>query len=724
VDSGRLTQSRVVLDELRSKELLRRWGVPTVAERAASNARQAVDAAAELGFPVVLKGVGEKLNHKTERGAVHTDLRSPHELELAVQAIETAVGSDLEALVVQRHLHGHRELMAGVVRDPVFGPVVMVGVGGVLAEAIADIAFRICPVSARDAEDMVGEIRARSLLDDFRGERPADRGQLIGVLRALSRLAEERPDVVEVDINPLKISPDGSVTAVDALVILDGATPAKVVAAAVDPRQLGAAFYPRSVAIVGASGTMGKWGYLLPMNLIGGGYEGDIHLVNPTGEPIAGRRVCASLDELPDGVDLAVIAVPAAQVKDLLPGLRAKGVRSAVVISSGFSETGDAGRLLEEELVAAAREAGVLLIGPNTMGICNPHRRLYCTGSHVRPKAGSTALVAQSGNMGTQLLAFAAQQGIGIRAFCGSGNEAMVTIEDFMEAFEDDDASSTVVLYVEGIRDGRRFFASARRVGLRKPVVVLKGGRTAAGARAAASHTGALASDAALFSAGCRQAGVIEVRHPMDLLDLSAGFSSLPLPAGPRVAIMTLGGGWGVVASDLCEEHGLEVVPLDDGVVARIDALLPPFWSRANPVDLVGSFDPEVSMSITEELARWPGCDAVLNLGIVGRSLFMRWIGESIEKADPTVDPDTLATMLLAFEEAERSYIEHVVQVMRRHAKPVIGVKLLEDDSHDTVFELEGEPYRGVFFQTPERAVQVLARMVQYGAWRKRHGGP
>ena len=224
---------------------------------------------------------------------------------------------------------------------------------------------------------------------------------------------------------------------------------------------------------------------------------------------------------------------------------------------------------MEDELVEKAREAGILIFGPNTMGICNPYISLYCTGSHVRPKAGSTVLVTQSGNLGTQLLAFAEKEGIGIRAFGGSGNEAMITIEDAMEGFEVDELTKTVVLYIESIKNGRRFFESAKRVGKKKPVIVLKGGRTEAGAQAAASHTGAMASNIKVFIAACRQAGIIQVENPMDLLDLSAAFSSLPLPKGNKVGIMTLGGGWGVVASDLCVENGLEVPKLSEDVISQ-----------------------------------------------------------------------------------------------------------------------------------------------------------
>ena len=298
------------------------------------------------------------------------------------------------------------------------------------------------------------------------------------------------------------------------------------------------------------------------------------------------------MGEIPGPVDLAVVTIPAAKVLDLIPQFQAKGIRNMLLITSGFAETGAEGRRLEEELVREAREAGILILGPNTMGICNPHESLFCCGSNVRPKPGTTTIVSQSGNLGVQLLGFAEHEGVGIRAFSGSGNEAMITIEDYMEAFEVDELTQTVVLYLESIKNGRRFFEAARRVGKKKPVVMLKGGRTQAGNRAAASHTGALASNIRVFEAAARQAGIVVVEQPMDLLDLSAAFSSLPLPRGNRVAVMTLGGGWGVVASDLCVENGLTIPDLSPELIARIDRILPPYWSRSNPIDLVGEVGP------------------------------------------------------------------------------------------------------------------------------------
>jgi acyl-CoA synthetase (NDP forming) len=451
-----------------------------------------------------------------------------------------------------------------------------------------------------------------------------------------------------------------------------------------------------------------------------GGFAGPLYLVNPKGGRIAGRQAFKSVAEIPGPVDLAVVTIPASKVLDLIPGFKEKRIRNMLLITSGFAETGPEGRRLEEELVDAARAAGILILGPNTMGICNPHDSLYCCGSSVRPRPGATAIVSQSGNLGVQLMGFAEREGVGVRAFSGSGNEAMITIEDYMEAFEVDELTQTVVLYLESIKNGRRFFHSARRVGKKKPVVMLKGGRTQAGNRAAASHTGALASNNRVFDAAARQAGIVVVEQPMELLDLSAAFSSLPLPRGNRVGLMTIGGGWGVVASDLCVEYGLAIPDLSPALIARIDNILPPYWSRSNPIDLVGEVGPQIPLQVMEELMEWDGCDAVIHLGILGMRASLTQMIASIRTVDPAMDQKTLEAIPGVLAEFEKNFMGHAERLMEKHGKPVLGVNLLPDESARTITEIPGRCYKGVSFLSPERAVKALARMHAYRQWRER----
>ncbi len=702
------------LGENEAKKFLRQYGIPVVAEKVATTPQEAVGWAADMGYPVVLKAFGASLLHKTERGLVHLNLADEHAVRQAAALIADRAAGELEGFLVQPQLSGQREFVAGLFRDPQFGPVVMFGLGGILTEALADVCFRLAPLEEGDAVEMLQEIHARSLLGEFRGQAAVDRTALIQTLLGLSRLAEEHPEIAEVDINPLLVTSDGRVQAVDALVVVSNQLEKKDFPPAIAPDAIGSLFYPKSVAIVGASGQIGKWGHALMVNTISGGFKGEIYPVNPRGGTIAGKKVYRSVAELPAPVDLAVVTIPAPAVAGLVDQFRKKGIRNMLLITSGFGETGEDGRRLERELVEAARAAEVLVLGPNTMGICNPHIRLYCTGSPVMPKPGSTAMVAQSGNMGIQLLAFAEQQGIGIRAFCGSGNEAMMTIEDYLDGFEVDSVTRTVILYVESVKNGRRFFESARRVGKKKPIVLLKGGQTGAGKRAAASHTGAMTTDTKVFNAVCRQAGIIKVERPMDLLDLAAAFSSLPLPAGNRVAIMTLGGGWGVVTADLCAEFGLDVPDLAPELISRLDRLLPSYWSRANPIDLVGERDHSLPMTVVEELMKWEGCDAVINLGILGRRIMVKRFGECVLQADSNYSPEFIEQMNTQFFEFEETYIQHIVKLMDRFRKPIFGVSILPDEKNQTLYRVGDRPFKGVFYPTPERAVQAYAKMVEY----------
>jgi acyl-CoA synthetase (NDP forming) len=717
-----ISAGQVALTEAESKQILKYYGIPVVGEEVVKTEEEAVRQAKETGFPVVLKGLGTKLTHKTERGLVKVNLRNATEVRRAARQVTQAAGTDLEGLLIQPMLIGKREFVAGLFHDAQFGPVVMFGLGGVFTEALGDVVFRIAPLDEHQAGQMLDELRSSDLLGPFRGEQPANRQQIIQTLIGLSNLSAELPEVTEVDVNPLLIGADGRVTAVDALMLLGKRPVAKAARPPVDPYAIANLFYPRSVAFVGASAEFGKWGHCLFSILVAGHYKGSFYLVNPKGADIAGRPVYKTVMDIPGPVDLAVVTIPAAGVLALLPELRAKGIKNMLLISSGFSETGEQGRQMEEDLAREARAAGILILGPNTMGICNPHFSFYCTGTHTWPKPGSIALVAQSGNLGTQLLAFAEREGIGIRAFSGSGNEAMITIEDYLDGFEIDELTRTVVLYIESVKNGRRFLESARRVGRKKPVVVLKGGRTEAGNRAAASHTGALASNSRIFEAACRQAGIVLVEQPMELLDLSAAFSSLPLPKGNRVGIVTLGGGWGVVASDLCSEQGLEVPALEPDMIARIDRILPPYWSRSNPIDLVAEMNPQVAMTATEELLKWDRCDAVIHLGILGRMIFVGSLIRSVLTADPTMNRDRLDEIPRLMRQFEDQYIRFILKLMEKYGKPILGVSLMGDEQTRTVVEIEGSPYKSVSFQTPERAVKVLAKMVGYQRWLQNEG--
>ena len=480
-------------------------------------------------------------------------------------------------------------------------------------------------------------------------------------------------------------------------------------------------FYPGNIAVIGASNTFGKWGQVIFSNIVAGGFKGKVFPVNPKGGKMFGLKVFPSIMDIPDAVDLAFITTPAKTVPGLLEELGEKGVKGAVVITSGFSETDASGKRQEREIVRVARKNNIWIIGPNTMGIICPHAGLFATGSHPRPKKGSVAFISQSGNLGNQLVHWAEQQGVGISLFVGSGNEAMLTCPDYLEYLENDPHTRFIVLYVENVADGIRFMETAGRINRKKPVILLKGGSTQAGKRAAASHTGAMSGEDAIFKGACRQAGILNVSVPSDLLSLSAGFSSLPLPRGNRVGIVTLGGGWGVVTADECTREGLVIPEIPDRIVAKIGKYLPEFWSKGNPVDLVGTRNLEAPVVAVEELMKWDGIDAVICLGIVGRRELVKQLLESTRKADPEMSPEFLAQVEKMGREFEEGFIARMATFMETYKKPVIGVSMA-DTGKGVVRPVPNNRYSAVVYQTPETAVNVLAGMVSYSRFLSKTG--
>ncbi|MCX7816028.1 MAG: acetate--CoA ligase family protein [Syntrophales bacterium] len=707
-------ENRFTLNEEESKKIISAYGIPVVESIIVHTPQETFSLAEQLPFPVVVKGLGATLTHKTERKLVKLNLHTPEEVFLAAKEIAFLAGNELEGFTIQPQIQGKREFVAGAFYDRQFGPVVMFGLGGILTEAIQDVAFRIAPIDEREAFSMIEDIRSKVLLGEFRGDEPVNKEEIAKTLIGLSRLITEQTDILEVDVNPLIVSSDGRIKAADALVVLGERKSKKERSYRVSSKDLFKIFYPRSIAFIGASEKIGKWGHRLFATVVKGGYAGKIFLVNPKGGYIGGHRVYPSILDLPESVDLGVVTVPASSVRGLLPALKEKRIKYLLIISSGFSETSIEGKLEEKKLVEEALKADIIFVGPNTMGIANPHNKFYCLGVGTWPKPGSITLVAQSGNLGLQLLCFAEREGIGIRAFCGSGNEAMITVEDYMRILGEDETTNTVTLYIESIKNGQTFLEAAKLLTRKKPVILLKGGRTEAGSRAAASHTGAMAANQRIFEGACRQAGIILTKNTTELLDLAAAFSSLPLPKGNHVGIVTLGGGWGVVASDLCAENGLAIPSLPPNILEDLDKLLPPYWSHTNPVDLVGEPDPYLPLAVMEILAAWEGCDAIIHLGTLGRVLLTKSMVEAVKMADATIDKRILDKLIENDREAEMHLHRETCRLMEKYEKPIIGVYIIVEEGSRIVNEVPGYTFKSIVLPTPERAVYTLAKMVEY----------
>ncbi len=378
-------------------------------------------------------------------------------------------------------------------------------------------------------------------------------------------------------------------------------------------RPLAALFNPGCVAVIGASERPGSVGRTLLWNLLRSPFGGTVYPVNPRRHSVLGVHCYASVAELPEPVDLAVIATPAAGVPEVVAACAAAGVRAAIVISAGFREVGPEGAVLEGRLRDALRGSGMRLLGPNCLGLMNPRIGLNASFAPSQAEAGHVGFLSQSGAICTAVLDWSRRQNVGFSAFVSMGSMLDVGWGDLITELGDDPATRSIVIYMEAIGDARSFLSAAREVALTKPIVLIKGGRSAEAARAAASHTGALAGSDAVLEAALRRCGVLRVERLSDLFDLAEVLAKQPRrPAGPRLAILTNAGGPGVLATDALVLSGGELASLDPATVAALDAVLPPHWSRANPIDILGDADPERYGRAIEIALADPNSDGLL----------------------------------------------------------------------------------------------------------------
>jgi len=382
--------------------------------------------------------------------------------------------------------------------------------------------------------------------------------------------------------------------------------------------QFRALFEPRGVLIAGASTHPGKFGFVSLHNLLASGYSGKVFATNLEGASVLGIDTVKSVEDLPEGeIDLVFVCTPKGANPDLLRACAAKGVRAAFLTSAGYGEAGEQGRADEAELVALCADLGILLAGPNGQGVVSTPASLCAQIVAPYPPEGRIGVASQSGNFVSSFLNWACATGIGISRAVSAGNAAATTVADYLEYYAADPATSVGLAYVEGLVDGRAFAERLRAITPTKPVVLVKGGSTAGGARAASSHTGSLATDDRTFDGMCRQVGVSRARTVEEAFEAAATFATQPLPTGNRTVVMTTAGGWGVVTADaISASDVLDLVELPEDLLADIDQHLPPRWSRNNPVDLAGGETRDTIPEVMALIAAHPGVDAIVYLGI------------------------------------------------------------------------------------------------------------
>lgn len=457
-------------------------------------------------------------------------------------------------------------------------------------------------------------------------------------------------------------------------------------------------FRPKSVAVVGASRDPAGIGYRLIESLQGGRFAGTIVPVNPHAAEIAGLRTAPSLRDISGGIDLAIIAVPAHAVLAVIDDCATKKIPAVVLITAGFAETGGGGSALEAQLREKVRHHGIRLIGPNCFGLMNldPAVRLNATYTPATPPHGRVAIASESGGLGISIVTAARRLNLGVSAFVSVGNHADVSVNDLLEYWEQDPSTGVIVLYLETIVEPRRFRRIAERVGRRKPIVVLKAGRTSSGQQAAGSHTAALATNDAAVDALFSQCGIIRAETLDELLTMAVGLSSQPLPAGRRVGILTNSGGPAVLCADRCVAEGLVVPELSARTSSLLASFLPPMAARQNPVDVIGFATEEQHARAVETMLTDDVVDALIILHV------------SVRPAD---NGPVAAGIARGIQAARRA---------TGRDKPVYICWMAEGD-RDRTFTVKGEIIPTC--PSPEIAARVLSRAAAHDTWRRQSSG-
>ena len=577
-----------MLSEAEGYHLLKDHDIPVPEFFIARNRKDVAEGAGRVGYPLVMKVISPDIIHKSDAGGVITGIMSAADAENAFDTIVKNLKSfdptaGFSGIIIEQQKKKGLEILIGGRIDPTFGKVITVGMGGTLVELIRDLSIRVLPVSPEDISAMLYELQAYPLIRGFRNEPARDKEALIAMIDSVARLFVKSADVVEFDLNPVFLYEKGACVVDARFYVTDEIAPRVVEQkAALPPGILNA----ESIAVIGASPDSNKVGYAVLRNLLA--FPGKLYPVNPGHTLIQGRTVYPTLASIPDPVDIAVVVVPARLVPEIVKEAGKKGVPLVIIISSGFRESGEAGAQLEEQVLTIARQYGIRIVGPNCLGVMLPHQGINTTFDPISPKSGRIAFISQSGAIISTIVDWSIPEEIGFSAVISIGNQADLSFEDFLLYAGDDPNTRAIILYIEEVRQGKRFMEIAREVTLKKPVVAIKSGSSRIGQMTAASHTGSLTGSYEVYLAAFRQSGIIPVRSMREAFQTAELLSSEGYPKGIRAIVISNAGGFAVLSSDYAEQFGIELVAFPPAIIQELDAILPPDWNRRNPVDMVG----------------------------------------------------------------------------------------------------------------------------------------
>jgi 3-hydroxypropionyl-CoA synthetase (ADP-forming) len=590
------TNEKVITEEL-AKKILTEYGVKVPKYALVKSADEAEKKAREVGFPLVAKIVSPQILHKTDVNGVKVGLNSEAAVKETFNDMHGRLSKqyNVKGVLLEKMAAPGAELIMGLQNDPQFGPIIMVGIGGIYTEVFKDVTFRVLPITKEDAVSMMEDLKGKQILKGFRGAPPVSMDVLANALVSIGNLGTDMAPYYEsIDFNPV-IFYEKDYVVVDAKILLRDNPDLQVISKAQpDSEFMDLFFNAKSVALIGASPEAGKIGNSVLESLVKHEYKGKVYPVNAKGYPeIMGIKAYKSLEDIPDKVDIAVVTVDLKFVPDLLKAASKKGIHNFVVISGGGKELGGERAAIEAQVKELSKQLRIRIIGPNCIGMFNGANRLDCAfqghARMVRPKNGDVAFLSQSGTVGIAFME--SSDSFGMSKMISYGNRSDVDEADMIWYLSEDPQTKVIGLYVEGLGDGRKFMNTAKRVikERSKPIVVFKNGRSARGAKQAVSHTGSLGGSYGVVKGAFDQAGIISVDNYEELTAALKALTWQPVPSGGRVAMVTNGAGPIIAAIDNFERLGLQVAELSDQSKKSLKDHYPPTYVIGNPCDITGS---------------------------------------------------------------------------------------------------------------------------------------
>ncbi|MCX8066121.1 MAG: acetate--CoA ligase family protein [Candidatus Hydrogenedentes bacterium] len=717
------SEKNFILDEKIAIELLSKYKVPFAPTKFAVTSEEIITYANEIGYPITLKGLVEGIEHKSDYGLVINNIMDENHLTSAIhRLIKNSNGFSLNGFLIQKYIPGKRELIIGAFRHNHYGDCIYIGTGGILVEVLEDVSFRNIPISFVDLQEMIHQLKCRKIFDEFRGEPPINLEQLFSMLKSLENLFSEESSISQIELNPVVIR-NASPVAVDVLAYSIGTSyklsqsPLEDFETTFDLSQLRKLFEPQSIAIVGITDSPLKWGFRVLLNTLEGKFKGKIYGVNPKRQEMLGIPCYPTVKDIPDPVDLAVIIVPPINVIKCIEDCIEKGIKTILVITAGFGElpSEDAKRA-QEKLKELAHTHKLCIIGPNCAGVVSPSpTNLFCSMVGRYPLPGKLSILSQSGNIGATIMNWAQEHNLGIANFISTGNEAVVRNYHYLEYFNIDERTESILAYIETEKDILKFFRTLGKVSRRKPVIVIKGGRTKEGSKAASSHTGALATDYRLFKNLCIQHGGILVEDIYEAIETAHILQNLPLPNGRNVGILAQGGGWGVITADACTNEGLNVVVLSEETINKLDKIMPSWWNRNNPVDMVAGTNVDLFKNAFEVMINAPEVDilVILGIGYVAQSI-PRFQNSTLAQ---NLGLDKLAEIGLKIELRDAEFIRALMQETKKPVLIASDTTILSRGSTPNPVIKRLETLGLYVFQSPISMARALANLCKYSEY-------